>query len=515
MNLFKNRFYEGDDVPKSTYLTFAICTGFKDAIFQFISLFLLLYVQFGTKLSEEANFSELFTVCTFGIILVKIVAPLFFTIVPYCMNKFKFKCGNFRPWIFIGSTISTICFIFMFLIPFTGWAYVFTFVATYFLFELSFAFEDTGFWGFMPTMTSNEQKRSLINSLASACSCLFSYALTAILPAVTGGQAGTIIKIIAISIAVLFLITQYIFGFIMKENIKKTNEKPIKPKLFDMFRCFFKNKFIIISNICFCLSFLAQFCIVGNSVNYFYYNNGYGTETIFNSFLPSGGFGGISFIFSILYGLAYVVGFLTYPLLTKKFNRKQILTFSVIITIIGHVCFFTFLFNRNMLIPLFLSEFFIFYFQCLINAVYAMATTIPIEYNELKFGERRDAEFLSIRNLFVKYAGAFQTGIFYIFLVVSGLFELNSKIGAFESMGVLDPTFDVIGAVNNAITSVISSDLYDWHLVVYRIGMIALPSCFILISYFLYMKFYTLDETKYKNIVNELQKKNNDQINSR
>lgn len=503
MHILKNKYFEGDTAPKSTYWTFAICTGFKDTLFQFISLFLLLYVQFGTSLSKEADFQIMFSVITLGIVIIKIVAPTLFVFIPYIMNKIHFKSGRFRPWILLGALISISFFLFIFFIPLEGWAYVITFLITYFLFELTFGVEDSAFWGFMPTMTNDEKKRSFIASTCSVFSCAGSYILSATLPAITGGHAATTIKWIAIIVSTAFVITQIILTLVMKEKaIKKVNTE--NSKILDTFRVFFKNKYCLIGNVCFGLAFLVQFIIVGLSANYFYFNCGYGTSTIFNSLIPSGGIGGAIFIFTIIYGIAYVIGFSTYPILIKKFNRKQILTVSIFVSIIGHISMFSFLMNRDMLIPLFISSFFIFYFQSLISGVYTMAASLPLEYHELKYFTHREVEFFTIRAIVVKYASSFQTAFFYLTLLASGLLSLNTQIGTFEGMGVIDKTFDVISNVNNAITDVLTSSNYDYHLIIYRAGMFLLPALLLLLSYFLYCKFYDLDETKHAEIVEEL-----------
>lgn len=110
----KNRTFNGETAPKSTWVTFCVVGAFKDTIFQFISLFLLLFVQYGTNLPLDRNYGIYFSVITFGLVFIKTIV-LFFAVplMAHLSNILKPKLipGNFRPWIFYGSLFSMVFFL--------------------------------------------------------------------------------------------------------------------------------------------------------------------------------------------------------------------------------------------------------------------------------------------------------------------------------------------------------------------------------------------------------------------
>ena len=137
-----------------------------------------------------------------------------------------------------------------------------------------------------------------------------------------------------------------------------------------------------------------------------------------------------------------------------------------------------------------------------------MINNIVIEYNDYISGERRDREIMTIRAALSRWAGAIQTGLFYLFLNVSGLSGLNDTIGSIEAKGISDKTLDVVKSVNEAIVAVISNSDNDPHLMIFKALIYLVPMVLFILLLIIYLKFYDLDENKFIEIVNETNKRN-------
>ena len=511
MNYKLNRTFSGETAPKSTWLTFCIVGAFKDSIFQFISLFLLLFIQYGTDLPLDPNYNTYFLVITIVLIAVKTIGTLFtFPLMSHLSNIIKIKwAGNFRPWIFLGSLLSMIFFVMMFFNPFSGWWFVITFLIEYYLFEAFFCFNDIGYWGFFTTMSSVEKTRAKFGAVSSVFIAIGTYAVAAITPAISGGQASFAIRLIAIVIAALFVISSLILALIMQEKPINTN---YESHYTDCFKLLKKNKYELPALLILMFFFAAQFILMGNSVNLFYYIYGYGNEAIYGSPLASGGFTGVCFIFTIVYGIASTISQSLYPLINKHFSRKKILTFSIFGLTIMYLLIYFLLSNRANVYWLFLGIFILVLFQGQVNSIILMINNLTIEYNDYLFGERRDKDVMAIREVFGKFSGGIQTLCFYIFLFASGLFGLNTAIGNEEAKGILDSTYNVVGNVNQLIMNTISSSDYDPKLMIFKALVFIVPMIFMWLILIVYDRFYKLDEVEYSRIIKVIEERKTKEV---
>ncbi len=503
----KNRTFNGETAPKSTWVTFCAVGAFKDTIFQFISLFLLLFVQYGTNLPLDRNYGIYFSVITFGLIFIKTIV-LFFAVplMAHLSNILKPKLipGNFRPWIFYGSLFSMIFFLLMFVNNLEGWAFVVTFLIEYALFEIFFSWNDMGYWGFFSTMTSIEKTRAKFAAISSGCVAIGAYVLISITPAISGGHASFAIRLIAFIIAILFVLSSLLLIIVMKEKPININ---YESHYTDCFKIIKNNKYARPALFILMCFFAAQFILMGTSVNLFYFTYGYGNESIYGSLLSSGGFTGVYFIFTIIYGFSSTLSQLLYPLINKKFTRKQILTVSIIGLTIMYLLIYFFLSMRANVYLLFIGIFILLLFQGQVNSIILMINNLSIEYNEYICGERRDKDYNGIRSVFGKFSGGIQTLLFYLFLFASGLLNLNKAIGNEEAKGVLDSTYDVVGNVNKLITQTITSSDFDPKLMVYKILVYLIPMILMWIILFVYYKFFKLDEKEYDKILKVIEER--------
>ncbi len=475
-NMFLSRTYSGDLAPKSTRFVYSFVSTFRDALLQFVSLFLLLYIQFASPLGNESleNYETMYLIITIGLVFIKVLSGLLAPITSYLIDISILKMGKFRPFVLFGALISIIFYFLMFFTPGSGYLFVSLFLIFVLLQEITYQLNDIAFWGYLPTMTSDETKRANILSIMNTFIAIGSYTVCAISPILTTGDAKKNLTIVAIIIGVLYLLSQVIFTlFFMKEK-EGINVKKEGLKIKDSYTPLFKDKQVLLIMICFLLMFASQFIIIGNSANYFYYNYGYGS---FDSIPLEGASlsGGVmSFIFSLIFGAGSLLAMFTFQFIIRKFKKKHVLFFAMCLVIIGYLYMFFFGFNKGYEVSLFIVSFFAFFGQGLIYMIFSLNCTNVVEYHEYYYKSRNDSSIASYKFMGVKIANGLQTLILYFSLFFANLMPLNSSISNIESrfnIGDIDlATKNEL--ILNAITTYTNLSSY---LFIYRIGFVLVP----------------------------------------
>ena len=110
--------FEGE-VPKLTKWLYTSSGMFRDACYQFVSMFLLTFVQF-CALGGVNDFNEylaMFGAISVIVIILRIWDGVNDPVMGFIIEKCHFKMGKYRPWILIGAitnSIVTVCMFFSF-----------------------------------------------------------------------------------------------------------------------------------------------------------------------------------------------------------------------------------------------------------------------------------------------------------------------------------------------------------------------------------------------------------------
>ena len=212
----------------------------------------------------------------------------------------------------------------------------------------------------------------------------------------------------------------------------------------------------------------------------------------------------------------YAVGTLTsqiaYPFISRVLKRKKILAISFFTILVGYLSLFIVgfpLFGNSVLADpgtwtiwlLYAAGAIMFFGQGLFAVAIIMQMQSTIEYNEYKFGERKEALVSSMRALVAKFGSAIQRLLIFLTLFASGLYAISQVISNSEaelasgSMTSEQLTAD-IDAARNAI------DNGQWF--IFSIGMLWIPLILLATSLFLSRFVFKIDEDKYQEMVNEL-----------
>lgn len=519
MSLFNlTKTYKGDVPPKTTTAVYCGAGAFRDACYQLVSAFLITYITFSGLLSVDNPTEYLAQMGVISAIMVicRIWDGMNDPIMGWIIEKFHFKWGKYKPWILIGGIANTIVVLTLFLAHPTGWGFVVLFGIFYFLWDLAWTINDIAYWSMLPSLTKDEQRRNNISSIMQVC---ISIGIFAIYGAVTllvgnvstGASAQATYGTIAIVVTALYLLSQILICVMCKEHVRdeEAEKKEIEDVHFkDMFLLFKKNDQFRVNVIAILLHYLASGVIVGFGMYYCYIAYGYGTG--------EGATGGtVSFMITVMYAIGTLISQSLYPILAKKLNRKKMYCLAGIFIILGYVMFLVTGFPLFGDKPLayggneylvYISSALLFFGQGIIAVATVIQMQSTIEYNEWKYGERKEAIVSSMRALVAKWGSAIQQGLIYATLSLTGLYALTQEISNYENVkNAFDPALysDKIQQAYDAMQSTLQGATAS-QMVGMSVGMIIIPLIIYMVCIFLSTKVFKIDEKMYKQICDDL-----------
>lgn len=515
-------FYSGDDVPKRTKWLYSVTAVGRDASYVLVSLFMLTYIQYSGILTpggDTSSYLTMFSVISGLVIGYRIFDALNDPLMGVIIEKCHFKTGKYKPWILIGAVSNSIVVFCLFVIPqyvtaFQGWGYVWWFAIFYFLWGITYTMNDIAYWAMLPSLTSEEKQRASITTIMAIFCSLGQFAVAGLTPIISGTFGyQTSYRGITISVLVIFLILQVILYFFAPEHERDIEEEKrnASPKFKDMFGIIKKNDQARWITIIFFIYYTSAGILNALGINYFYFAVNY---TIGSSVMT---------YFTIVYGVGVILAQFLFPLLNRKFTRAKLWNICIVINLIGYTLFFIYGLpigdgsylsvapltssgglNFLYILPLCFIGIAIFSSQGVMNLMLIMMMANTIEYNEWKFGERKEAVIFSLRPLTAKLASAIQQGVLYLFLIVSGLLSIVSTISAYQQeVAIGESTTDVINDLCDVATSQASASSV-W---IYKLGVAIVPMLLLLLTYVLVKKHYKIDEKTYTSICEDIKKR--------
>lgn len=503
----KNRTFTTPECPKSTIRLFEFVSFFKEALFQFNSFFMLLYVQLASPIAQNVRFTDMFFLISMVLIGSKILAGFCWSLSSHALETGKFRYGRFRTMTFIGASLSTLfSFLTFFVAPLcgNGWAYVISFLIFYTCSECVFSINDIAYWSYVNKMTYDEGKRSKIMGITNLSASLGSYLVAALSPAISAGNAKRNMSTLLIVLLSCFFLVHIIYCIFMFERADDaTFDFKHNGKLFESIRILSHDKQVFLVILCYFLFFIAQDLIAGNTTSYFYYEYGYGG---FGANGIDGGLSGgtVSFGFLLCFGLSVSLASFVYPYFAKPLGKKKTMVLGSTLLVVLYLLLFFFGMKRGNEISLFILTALLGFSHGLVLMALNMNVIDVAEYYQAKTGKERSASIQAAKALAVKTANGIQTGIFYLFLAISpNLIDVNREVAALEAMnnrGELEGS--VIDSVNSYVHSF--SDI-EHSLSIYRGSLTLLPIVICVIAVSLAFFVYVSDERKYEEYVEKVQ----------
>lgn len=481
------------------------CTG-RDMTYTLVSMYLLIYIQY-TGLMDAAQFAVLTAIIVGCRVWDAVNDPMMGTII----SNTKTRLGKYRPWVLIGCLSNALFLVLLFTLRFeNGWINVAVLGVLYLLWGMTFTMNDVGYWSLLPALSEGKEDRDKLTSMVAIFASVGAFAAGGLVPTFTTGNAVDGYKIFGITFACIFVICQLLVFFFTHDNkydkfmltkeelAQEPKEKAVTLK--DMVKILLRNKQLLVMAVVVLLYTTASGFLIAFGQNFFYFKFGYDGNKVF--------------IFTVIYAAGTLISQALFPMLTKKFNRKQIVNTSLLITVIGYAAFFliaNLLTGDLCFILLCVFGILVFGGQGVFYMAMLIMLTNTIEYDEWQTGERNEAVTFSVRPFMVKLSGAIQAGIVSGALILCGLYDYTQQVGALEVLKNQDGS-NMTQEQLLADATAILSKANETQLFGLSAAMTLVPILMFVATFFIIKKKYIIDEALYEQMTKEISARKSEKI---
>lgn len=388
------------------------------------------------------------------------------------IDKTKTRWGKFKPWVVIGGTVAGIAMMLLFS---DMWGltskpviYLFVFAFVYIIMDIFYSFKDIGLWSMLPALSFDSLEREKTATFARIGSTLGVNIVTiSIMPVIlffsfsshggTGDSRGWFIY--AALAAIISWLGAVAIGFGTKEVNSRLRENKEDTSFKRVLWILVHNDQLMWLSLAYLLYGAGVYLTNSLMLYYFTYILGDAAKYTLLGFI------------NMAIGLLSVSLF---PSLAKKFNRRNVFIYCVLIIIASLILF---MFAGKSLIIVLTAAVLFNLPQPLVFLVVLMTITDIVEYGQLKLGHRDESLILSVRPLIDKLAGAITTGIVGITAVMAGM------------------------SGNATVASITEADRLTFKTI-----MFGAPIVLVIIGMLIYLKKVTITEAKHAQIVDQLKK---------
>jgi len=481
-------------LKKRNLWLFPLGTVGRDMVYCLFTNFILTYILFTRQLTA-AQLSAI----TFIMVAARVFDALNDPIMGNIIERTRSRFGKFKPWLVIGILSTSVVVYLAFNTDLQGWSFVGFFGAIYLLYSIAYTMHDISYWGMVAALSSDADERNQFTSRATLFAGIGGTAASVLIPMFTtgsltiGGSANVAfgrIALVVCLLAPLFLCCT-IFG--VKERRTKTTEEVPPISFKKIISTITGNDQLMWISLIFLIQQIGNGLVVGGiGSTYIYFDFGYQ--------------GGLYSLFTTVGMSATAILMVGYPAISRRVPRKKLMGIMAVISVIGYVLMLLpglLLPSGNMIkywcivVGYMLSNFgqYCYYLIMMISIINT------VEYNEYKHGVRDEAIIASLRPFLTKLASALIVMITSGSYLLFGVTSYTNQISDFESMAASGAITEAAKLENiNGVLSGVNAAQANGLL----LCMTVLPCALMLISYFLYQKFYKLDEPEYDRICAEL-----------
>ncbi len=442
---------------------FGVGTIGRDMSYTLLSMYLIFY------LTEIRNFSSrMILILTAIIVVIRVFDAFNDPFMGVIIDNTKSKYGKFKPWLLIGVLGSAVTASLMFhSFEVSDGLYILLFTGFYLLWEVFYTMNDIAYWSMLPALSLDQKERESLGAWARIFANIGLFAVVGGLVPITKllsdflGSYEKAYFLFAILLAIIMVIGQMFTILFVKERVHV--EQP-KTKVKDILTIIGKNDQLLWAGISMSL-FMTGYMITTNfGLHFFKY--AYQDESIYS-------------IFGIILGVAQIIALLSFQFFSKRMKRNQLYMFSTALIVVGYVLFFL---SPMKLLYIGFSAVLMFFGQGILQLLMLVLLADTVEYGQYKLKKRNESVSFAVQPFVNKLSGALASGFVGVTLVIIGITDATS---------VGDVTEGMINGLKTA--------------------MLLIPLVLIAISYFIYNKFYKIDETMYKVIVEDI--KNRKEVN--
>ena len=391
------------------------------------------------------------------------------------VDNTRTKWGKFRPWILIGTILNAGILVLLFKKPagLEGTALYAYYSVIYILWGMTYTVMDIPYWSMLPSLSKTKEERdqmSVIPRIFASCAWLILGAFgLALIKALGNGNQIKGYENLALVIAVVFVITSIVSVINVKDsscenvNLAKKAEKTSVKKAIKVIKE--NDQLMVFIGVVLAYNLVAQ---LSGGMAIYYFKYVVGNENMYP-------------VFTAFAGIAEIGALMLFPIISKNMTKKGVFRLACYLPALGLISLLLGgIFIKDNAFVIALSGILI----KLGSGFTLGATTVMladvIDYGEVRLGSRNESIIASFQTLLVKTASAISGWLIGIGLTIVGYMP-----------NVTQTAGTILGM---------------------RILMIVVPSIITMLGFFIYARGYKLHGEYQEKIVEELNKKRENEV---
>ncbi len=432
---------------------FGLGTVGRDMLYSMVSMYFLTFATEALDLSDK-----LMWFMSGAFLVLGVFDALNDPITGIIVDNTNTRWGKFKPWIVLGAILGGILTVLLFTdLGLGDAAYAVFFVIVYLMWDIIYGLNDIAYWTMLPSLTQDQKQRERMGSFARICANVGMYAVVLSVTGLTDGytsKKGFFLMAVGVVVLTWLFLCFTVFGVRERRDAYKNEEKT---HLRDLVTILKENDQLRITAIAMGLFMIGYCTTTGFGTYYFKY--------VFRN--PD-----LYTVFAGVLGVSQLAALLIFPKFSAKFNRKKLYTGATVMVFAGYVIFFV---GDGKMGVVAVAGLLIFAAQAFIQLLMLMFLADSIEYGQWKIGRRNESVTFSVQPVVNKIGGAISKGVISVTLILSG--------------------------INSAVTV---DDVTDSGILMLKLSMLVLPLISIVAGFWVYRRYFKIDEVFYSEILNDL-----------
>lgn len=371
------------------------------------------------------------------------------------------RWGPYKPWILFGVVTSAIVTVALFTdFGFRGGAYVAFFAVAYLLWGLTWTTNDIAYWSLLPALSLDRTERERAGALAKIFATIGLFTVVVAIIPVTKALGGDAKAWTLFVVAVVAIMIAFQMVTVLGVTQPRIEVEPQHTSVREVINAVVKNDQLLWAALAMLLFYTGYTTTTAFGTYFFKY--AYRDENMYS-------------IFALVLGVSQLIGFAIFPLMRRRFTRRQVYTIATVAITIGYLIFFVA--PMNML-PIGVAGILLFVGSASMVLLFMMFMTDSIEYGQWKLGKRSTAVTYALQPFVVKVASAIATAIVGVTLILTGINEANTP-----------------------------DDVTAGGLLGMKVMMMFVPLALILVGYALYLWKYRIDDAFHAKLIDDLRER--------
>ncbi|MBR5967012.1 MAG: MFS transporter, partial [Lachnospiraceae bacterium] len=147
---------------KRNLIFYPLGTVGRDMIYSLFTNYIMLFILYTRNLTD----AQLAAV-TGIMVAARVFDALNDPIMGNIIERTRTKWGKFKPWLLAGILSTSIVVYLAFNTDLTGWSFIWFFGVIYFMYSITYTMHDISYWGMVPALSSDGDKRNAFTARAT------------------------------------------------------------------------------------------------------------------------------------------------------------------------------------------------------------------------------------------------------------------------------------------------------------------------------------------------------------